>query len=892
MTAELETKNWSQFARVFLRSLASLSLATAIARAGDGPASSTLGPGGKVTGHWSTDTAALAPHAWEAQWIWSPSARGPNQMLLARTQFALPPGVHQARLFITADSRYQLYVNGEFVARGPARSAPHHQSFDVLEIAPLLHAGVNTLAVRVHHTGIARAYHQAARAGLLVQLETQAGQTRRVIRSDATWKVHLDPAWSADSPLLNRARSPQHDGYQDFVDCRRRLTDWMAPAFDDSSWKNAVPLLPERWWPAPQPDDEPRAVTPPWTTLVARDLPYLRETTIRATNVVHWGDAEAGRDDPAVRPLPPAVLKFPVQPLPSLDPRTAQNLDAYQQGTAPLIIAPSGTPGRSVRVVFDLGRVVNGLPRLDLAGPAGTVVDVLCAPYLLKGTFDAGMLNSVHADRLTLSGGRDEWEAFYFKPVRYLALVIRGGAGPVKIHFAGATGLAYPWNQQGSFRAPQAPWLEAFWQAGVETLRVVTTDAYTDNYRERRQYSQTSYYAAQGNYAVFGDRFLQRRYLTQIAQEQEPDGNLPSYAPLVGEDFMSILDGPLFWMLSLHDYLLYSGDEATTRVLLPNASKVMQRLETLANRDGLISQPPYPYWIDHSWLDRRGANFVLNGYYLLVLDHHAQLLQWLNEPGWQECRQRAENLRRVLRERFWEPSRQLFVDAVVNGQPSLRFSEHSQSIAIAADIATPEQAQALVSRLQRGDNGLVPVTPLFMHFKLGALFKAGRADDALAVMEDSFKPMMAQGHGTLWEEWHLDRTFRTGQWTPNSRADAQAENAYPPMLLARWLLGVQPTAPGWREVRITFRPTALPAMSTVVPTPLGELHVAWSTHDRGRELVATIPPGMIARLDLASIGVAAGRELMLDGVRIEPAGLDGSWYVIPVGVHRLLFQTR
>ena len=76
----------------------------------------------------------------------------------------------KAILKITATSHYKLYINGQYLLQGPARSAPHHQSFDQLEITPLLEKGINTIAVKVHYQDGQQSYHFQSRPGLLVQL--------------------------------------------------------------------------------------------------------------------------------------------------------------------------------------------------------------------------------------------------------------------------------------------------------------------------------------------------------------------------------------------------------------------------------------------------------------------------------------------------------------------------------------------------------------------------------------------------------------------------------------------------------------------------------------------------------------------------------------------------
>lgn len=847
------------------------------------------------------------PASWSAHWIDAPdAASGTNLMFLARRSFTLSWQPERAVIYVTADSRYQLFINGTFIQRGPARSAAHHQSYDAIDVAAHLRAGPNVLAVRFHHTGLVLTYHEPTRPGLLVQLELARGADTRTIGTDRQWKIIRDPSWDSGAPRLNR----WHDAANDLVDLRLRPEDWTAGTFDDTAWSAAGSLLPGRisagsgdtqlpavlWWPAPPADAVPQAVMPPWVALVPRDLPALVETAVRADRAVLAGrldDAAAGalRAD---RPVPRfADLPAPVLPpitAPAGAPAAIPGLADYARGAAPLVLPGDG--GRSSFVIFDLGEVHNGLPRLDLEGPAGAIVDVLCAPFLVNGAVDPGFLNSLHADRLVLSGRRQQWEAFYFKPARYLAVVVRAAAGPVRLHAAGVTSLAYPWVARGRFTTPENPWLEKFWQAGAQTIRVVTTDAYTDNYRERRQYSQTSYYAAQGNYAAFGDTFLQRRYLLQNAEEQEPNGALPAYAPIQDGRFMPFLDAQFFWVMGWRDYLLHSGDTATARRLLPAARRAMARLAELTGPDRLMSDPPYPYWIDHSFLDRRGANFSVNALYALALDDYAQTLDWLGETDAAPNRARAAAVRTALREKFWNPARGLFADAFVAGAQSTRFTEHANALAVAARIATPEQAAAILPQLLRPAADLVPATSLFVQWTFSALARSGRTDDGLKMLESRFGPQLAAGNGTLWEDWHLDRTNRRGKWERSSRADAQAECGLWPMSLTRWVAGLEPVSPGMREVIVSRQPVALKQISATLPTPLGALRVAWVTDESGVELAATVPPGLVARLDLLSVGLSAGQQVLLDGQPLAPSEVTGRCYVIPAGAHRLFFPSR
>jgi alpha-L-rhamnosidase len=136
---------------------------------------------------------------WESQWIWMPE-NIESDVMLARRSFDLKELPTKAILRISASSKYELFVNGIPVCQGPARSAPHHQSFDILDISSILNEGKNSIAVRVHYQQGTTSYHLKGRAGLLVQLDIE----NQTIISDSNWKVSPDLSWDNNSPAMNR----------------------------------------------------------------------------------------------------------------------------------------------------------------------------------------------------------------------------------------------------------------------------------------------------------------------------------------------------------------------------------------------------------------------------------------------------------------------------------------------------------------------------------------------------------------------------------------------------------------------------------------------------------------------------------------------------------------
>jgi hypothetical protein len=731
----------------------------------------------------------------------------------------------------------------------------------------------------------------------LAQLDVSSAGEERSWVTDSDWKVRADSSWDNASPPMSRF----HLEVCDRVDMRRHVRGWAETDLDDAEWPAARPLLRDVGWPAPAPDSRPQALTPPWTSLVPRDIPYLHETQTPAIDLIQAAPiTDARRASETVGDERESLATLDTIPLSKqIDPRIADGLHDYRKGVRPLVI-PASDSAESWFLLFDFGKVVNGRPGLDIEGPAGTTVDVMSAPYLLGDRFTARIVDSELTDRIVLSGGRDVWEACYFKPARYLAIAIRGGQGPISLYAAGIRQIAYPFAEPGRLHTPDQPWFEQCWRASAETIRVCTTDAYTDNYRERRQYAQTGYYAALGNYWIFGDTALQRRYLRQVAQEQEANGIMPAYAPPAGDDFMVILDSNCFWIRGLRNYLLYSGDKRTARELLPAAGKLMRLLHGYTNSLGLLDNPPYAYWLDHARNDRRGANFCLNGHYLGALEDFAEVLDWLGEPGAEVFQARADRLRQSLREHLWDPRRGLFCDALDDGNRSEMFSEQANAMALAENVATPQQARAIAEQLIARDqhdfiqrtSGIAMVTPAMSYFLHAGLCRYGYVEDSLRMFRERFDGMLGPAApGTLWEEWWLDGTGRNGVLRKGrTRSAAQTESEFPPALFAEYLLGIRPTQPGLAEVTL-FRPSwGLPRVEAAFPSLQGTFVVCWSFHEEGGgELDLEIPGTARVKLDLPSLGVPAGERLVVDGQPLEPASEAAPYLALSGGKHRVRF---
>jgi alpha-L-rhamnosidase len=313
---------------------------------------------------------------------------------------------------------------------------------------------------------------------------------------------------------------------------------------------------------------------------------------------------------------------------------------------------------------------------------------------------------------------------------------------------------------------------------------------------------------------------------------------------------------------------------------------IIDRFKTWENKDGFIDTPPYTYWIDHANIERFGANFSLNALYLLMMKDVMALNSWLgNKEKAAEYELRIETLKNKMQLKFWDEEQKLFRDNILNGNQDGKFTEHSNSLAIVAGIASPVQEKEIVKEFVENKSSRLVHSVIFMHYIVEALFKAGHGEAALALVKDRYMHMNIEGSSTLWEEWGMTVSFRTGKFEPNSsRTVSQAENTFISYSLSNWLLGIHPSQPGLAEITIKPNMGGLQEISGVMPSPKGNIPVKWIKTKKGMTLEIEIPDGMDGLLDMNEIG---SKTLLLDGKNMgEPTG-NGKYMRIPVGKHKV-----
>ncbi|MEN6372580.1 MAG: family 78 glycoside hydrolase catalytic domain [Armatimonadota bacterium] len=166
-------------------------------------------------------------------WIWT-SEKTEDRNAFARFRRTFDYSGGPAVIRITADSRYVLYINGEYIGQGPVREWPAHWRYDEYDIGPYLRQGDNAVAVLVNSFGEGNFQYIPAPKGLLAEIETSEG----IIVTDSEWLAMPDPSFFSSVPRID-----SQEGFEEQFDAR--FDDgWTKPNYNGQNWPKAAELRP------------------------------------------------------------------------------------------------------------------------------------------------------------------------------------------------------------------------------------------------------------------------------------------------------------------------------------------------------------------------------------------------------------------------------------------------------------------------------------------------------------------------------------------------------------------------------------------------------------------------------------------------------------------------
>jgi hypothetical protein len=155
-----------------------------------------------------------------------------NRHYLFRKSFNLS-NLSPAILRITADDYYKLYINGEFVAMGPAAGTLDCTYFNEIDVSKYLKLGCNTIAVHTYYQGLINRVWVSGdnRHGLYLELERDG---KKILKSDETFKVARHFGFTSMGIVGYDTQ------FMEWYNSGAPEVGFEKPSFDDKNWVNAV----------------------------------------------------------------------------------------------------------------------------------------------------------------------------------------------------------------------------------------------------------------------------------------------------------------------------------------------------------------------------------------------------------------------------------------------------------------------------------------------------------------------------------------------------------------------------------------------------------------------------------------------------------------------------
>jgi hypothetical protein len=221
----------------------------------------------------------------------------------------------------------------------------------------------------------------------------------------------------------------------------------------------------------------------------------------------------------------------------------------------------------------------------------------------------------------------------------------------------------------------------------------------------------------------------------------------------------------------------------------------------------------------------------------------------------------------------------------ISTERKVGFQQETHSWLITEDIAPASLSGILFDKL-RGlyktshnkspisfspDTPNVPpvISPIMSTFHLIAAIKSGEFTDAEHILRNVWGPMCDEKDpnftGTTWEFMNADGTPFEGDLC----SYAQLFSCGPTSILSKYVLGVEPITPGYKNFSISprFPITGLDWAQGRVPTPLGmPIEVRWQMLADHWRLDCNAPLGLVGRVVIPSNVWEKAQEITVDGI--------------------------
>jgi len=728
-----------------------------------------------------------------AEWI-GPAGDLKEGLFYFRKTFELSNHPDSFLIHVSADPRYRLWVNGEWVSFGPAAGHYYHWNYETIDIAGKLKKGENVVAVEVRQSAQYAGPREISFGTAMIFKGPDVDGSP--LLSDETWKVMRVEGWKPLPMNAEIAGGGYIAGATEEWDLDTYPYGWNQIGFDDSHWQ-PVQVLGK---------GSSRGLDTwlsflPWQ-LQPRPIPLL--------------------DD--------EVVEIPASGLCRVEANGAQ-----QDGWLDCSNFPLSVPAhRSIKVLFDLKTVDMGFPELVINGGAGSTVTVRYQEALFDEKGHKGNRNDIEGktmlgiyDQIHIASSQKNltWEPFWLRTFRFVELTFETAAEPLHLESFQLRRIRYPFQKQGAFESSDVA-LKGILDASWHTVELCALETYMDcPYYEQIQYIGDARIQALISLYLTGDDRLMRNAIQQFHDSMQPNGLTRSSFPVSGNAAQIIPPFSLVYIGMVHDFYQLRNDSKFVESLLPGVEYTLSWFLERLDSSGLLG--PLPYW-NHTDGGAQGfkagsppgaesgGSVQISLMLAIALNQTAEMIAHAGDPFRASAyRKKAGNILNSVQTLAWNEDRKWYSET----PEQAIFSQHTNALAMLAGIVPADQLSDFSERLV-SDPELIQGSLYFQFYIFEALATAHRSDLILNEM-NRWSEMLEYGL-TTFPEHGIE-----------SRSDVHAWAAHPLYHLLASVAGIRPGSPGFKTVNIEPHPGLIEHFSARAVHPEGLIEIEMEKQTNG-----------------------------------------------------------
>ncbi|MBQ8092723.1 MAG: family 78 glycoside hydrolase catalytic domain [Clostridia bacterium] len=510
--------------------------------------------------------------------------------------------------------------------------------------------------------------------------------------------------------------------------------------------------------------------------------------------------------------------------------------------------------GSTHTFVLDAGEEMCAFMRLSFSGGKGSTVQLLYSECYTHDGKKGNRLDALHgelagySDVFTVSGSEsDLYCPFWFRTFRFIQVTIQTADEPFRLTGIDYEETGYPLKALTQVKTSD-PSLERIWDISMRTLRRCMHDTYVDcPYYEQLQYVMDTRAEILYTYAVSADDRLARKAMDDFARSQRPDGLLNASYPNVTEN---VIPGfSMYYILMVHDHMMYFGDRALVQRYLPVIDRSLSFFDRNLTPEGLVGSVggingEAPFWSFIDWTDAwlpttgmppaglAGPITMESLLYLLGLQKAAELAAFTDDAETAaRYLTRADAIRAAVRRHCMNTD-----GFITDGPHNAQYSQHCQVFGTLTGVLTKEEGrQRLIETIR--DKSIPQCTVAMCFYLFRALEMTG-----LYEYTDQYL--------NIWRRMIDNGCTTTIESEGYSRSECHAWGALILYELPSAVLGVHPGAPGYSTIEVCPNPGVLRYASGSVRTPNGPVQVAWTLTENGLKIHIDGDPDIKRRISI------------------------------------------